>query len=453
MKRHRIRPRIIFFNRSYWPDVDATGQLLTNLCEGLAPTYDVTVIAGLPNKIVEEGKQVSTGQEKRHGVVIDRVWHTQFAKSSRLGRVLNYVSFLFTAFLSSFRHGTPDIIVVETDPPILCFLGEVLRSWHRCALVVYLQDIYPDVAVALGKLPRGRCVSLLRRLMYGIYRRADRVIVLSEDMRRTIESTKIEQRHLACIPNWVDTEVIKPMKAENRFRRKFQLEKNFVVMYSGNLGQCQPWMDLIEAAEYLQSTSRIKIILIGDGVSRPWLQAETQRRGLKNVQFIEFQPSSELSSSLSAADLHLVLIEPSVVNYLMPSKVYAILASGTPLVFVGPRECELARLVEQENIGIVTPTNDPKTLCAAILCAQHHLSELEDMGKRARALAVTRFDYRIALKQFITLFQQISEERLGSPYPASESHEQSSVRQPGYHEVPLGSGHHEQRMKEARGGP
>src|SRR5262245_24054423 len=137
------RPRVLFINRSYWPDAEATGQLLTELCEDLAASFDVSVIAGQPNSNPTGANFCRRGLEQRHGVHIHRVAHTRFPKKSLIGRAANLLSFLMAAFWTAFRVPRPDIVIVETDPFLLAFLGDWLKFWHGCRHVVYLQDIYP----------------------------------------------------------------------------------------------------------------------------------------------------------------------------------------------------------------------------------------------------------------------------------------------------------------------
>ena len=92
-----MKRRILFLNRSYWPDTEATGQLLTDLAEDLTGRFDVEVLAGSPNHV--------TGAEFRHadlqqhnGVTIHRTRHSRFSKASKLGKLANLISFTGSAW-------------------------------------------------------------------------------------------------------------------------------------------------------------------------------------------------------------------------------------------------------------------------------------------------------------------------------------------------------------------
>ena len=402
----RSSPRIVFFNRSYWPDAEATGQLLTELCEDLAPEFDVSVVAGRPNtSFVDERTHFQT--KRRTGVTIERCRHTRFPKRSWLGRAVNWATFLCTALLAGLRLRRPHVLVVETDPPMLCLIGAFFKRWHRCKLVVYLQDIYPDVAVALGGLPEGRLADLLRSLFFAAYRQADRVVVLSRDMRDYLIRWGLSPQKISVVPNWIDATLVQPIKTDNAFRREHGLGNKFVVMYSGNLGLSQRLDTVIDAAAKLKHRGDIRFLLIGDGASKRRLERVVVENSLSNVTFLGYQPKERLAESLSAADLHLITMHPNVLSYLMPSKLYGILASGTASIATAPAHTELAEIIEQHRVGFVTSPDDAGQLAERISWAADHRPALEQMGERAFQLAQLEFDRPIATGRFAALLEQL----------------------------------------------
>jgi glycosyltransferase involved in cell wall biosynthesis len=406
-------PHVLFLNRSYWPDAEATGQLLTELCEDLAADFDVTVVAGQPNQNPAGVPFRRWGVETRNGVCIRRVWNSRFPKRFLPGRAVNLLSYLGNAWLATRRRMRADIVVVETDPPLLCLLGAFLQRRWGAKLVVYLQDIYPDVAIALGKLPEGRLARWLRRAMYATYRQADRVVVLSRDMERRLVDSGVAPHRISRIPNWIDTNQVFPHKESNAFREAYGLDGRFVVMYSGNLGLSQRLEDVLAAAETLRDRRDVEFVLVGDGASRRRLEASVRRANLNNVRFLPYQPREQLADSLSAADLHLVSLDPRVSSCLMPSKLYGILASGTPLVAVAPLECELSELTRRRGLGLVVPPGDPAALAKAICWGADHRDRLEEMGLAARKLAERHFDRRRVTRRFARMLNRLVAENAG----------------------------------------
>lgn len=396
-------PRILILNRSYWPDAEASGQLLTELCEDLAAEFEMTVIAGQPNQNPAGVSCNPWGRDEHHGVSIRRVPHLTLGKKSLWGRAFNMLTYLAGAFVTALCVARPAAVVVETDPFLLPIIGRWLQWRHRCRLVVYLQDIYPDVAVALGKVRKGWFTSLLRRWLFSIYRQADRVIVLGDDMRSVLTDSGIAPERITVLPNWADTSRISPIRQANTFRQREQLEGYFVVMYSGNMGLCQNLDDVLEAAARLCDRRDILFILVGDGASRSGLERNARERGLENVRFLPYQPHSELAHSLSAADLHLIPLDARVTGCVVPCKLYGILAAGVPALVIADERCETSRVVAQSHTGRVVPPGSPQQLVESIVWCADHRQELSEMGARARLLAEYEYDRKTASARFAHL--------------------------------------------------
>jgi glycosyltransferase involved in cell wall biosynthesis len=402
-----VGPRVLFLNRSYWPDAEATGQLLAELCEDLAGQFDVTVVAGQPNQNPTRAACRTWGFEWRRGVNIRRVPHVRFAKRSLVGRAVNMLTYLAGAAVSAFFAPRPDAIVVETDPFLLPILGRALAWRHRARLVVYLQDIYPDVAVALGKVRDSWFTRTLRRWLFSIYRSASRVVVLGEDMRDLLTRSGVPADRITVLPNWADTTRVCPVRENNAFRQRENLDGKFVVMYSGNMGLCQSLDEVLDAAARLRARPDIQFLMVGDGASRGRLEEFARRRELPNVRFLPYQPQSELAQSLSAADLHLVPLDARVTGCLVPSKLYGILAAGVPSLVIADGRCEASRVVERTGTGRVVEPGNSELLAREIDWCAGHREELREMGAGARRLAESEYDRKIATSRFGRLLQDV----------------------------------------------
>ena len=416
------RPRVLFINRSYWPDAESTGQLLTELCEDLADRFEVTVLAGQPNQNPDQVAFRRRGPERRNGVTIRRVRHTRFPKRFLVGRLVNYLSFLLGALVAALRMPLPDVVVTESDPPLLALIGRVLQR-RGAKLVVYLLDIHPDIAVAMGKLRDGRMVRGLQRILHRVYRGADRIVTPGRDMQQRIARAGIDAREITVLPNWIDTTLVRPVKENNGFRQRHGLAGRFLVMYSGNLGLCQQLGDIIAAAGHLRHRPEILFVLVGDGALKASLEEQVRQLGLTNIRFFPYEPKSRLAESLSAADVHLVPLDPRVADCLMPSKLYGVLASGTPLVAIAPEDCELAQLARTDRLGAVAPPGQPEALADVLQAMHDRQADLAAMGRRARQLAEQSFDRRQITARFGDLLWDV----LGNPEPSATRPETPSV--------------------------
>jgi GDP-L-fucose synthase len=333
--------------------------------------------------------------------------HLNLGKRSLLGRGLNMLTYLAWSAAIAIFAARPDVVIVETDPFLLPLLGRCLRWRHKCRLVVYLQDIYPDIAIAVGKVRDGWFTRFLRRRLFAVYRRADRVIVLGADMRAVLTKAGIPNDRISSLSNWVDTTRIYPIGTGNAFRLREQLDGHFVVMYSGNMGLCQNLDEILEAVHRLRGRQDIQFVMIGDGASRARLERTARDRQLHNVRFLPYQPLAELAQSLSAADLHLVPLDPRVTGCLVPSKLYGILAAGVPALVVADELSEVSCVIRDSAAGRVVAPGNPEQLAEVIGWCADHRRELEVMGRRARRLAEQEYDRKTATGRFAQLLKNV----------------------------------------------
>ena len=347
------KPRIVFVNRSYWPDIEATGQLLTQLCEGLADEFQVEVVAGLPNSLSADAPADWKSQTVHNGVRIHRLRHLQLPKRRILLRIANYLSFQWSVRRMLKRLNRPDVLVFETDPFTLATEAARLMDRGPVRVVGYLQDIHPDVGVAMGVIRNNRYIRTIRRELFDVYHRCEQMVVLSSDMRQLLLEDGIAPDRVQVIPNWADVQRITPLEGPNAFRQKHGLADKFVVMYSGNFGLTQRLDHFVQAAAQLADDPRIHFVFVGRGSLEQALRRQVQQLGLTNVTITGYQPLSRLNISLNAADLHLVPLTAQLTRCLMPSKLYGILAAGRPLLTNAPPESELHRLTVQQQVGLV----------------------------------------------------------------------------------------------------
>ncbi|WP_164102805.1 glycosyltransferase family 4 protein [Candidatus Laterigemmans baculatus] len=402
------RPRILFLNRSYWPDSEATGQLLTDLCESIADRFEVHVVCGQPNSDASGGQYRASGTSLQNGVTIHRLVHTRFPKRLGSGRIFNLLTFTAATERYLARTGLQaDVIISETDPFLLPWVGHRHAGRTGARFVAYLQDVYPDIAIALGKARDGFVTRHIRRLLKRAYLAADKVIVLGEDMTARMAGWGVPAERFAVVPNWIDTQAVAPRKTENRFRSKHALEERFVVMHSGNMGLTQRLENLLAATRSPDWPEQAVVALVGDGAARKNLQTLAESCPAGRVRFFPYQPRESLADSLSAADLHVVSMDPRITGCLFPSKIYGILAVATPILMVAPPDSEPARMVVNEQIGWACPPGEPGQIAARVAAAVADSQARQAYGRNARALAEANYDRRIATQKFAEVIDEV----------------------------------------------
>jgi glycosyltransferase involved in cell wall biosynthesis len=354
--------------------------------------------------------------ETRREVRILRVPHSRLPKGWLPGRVINFITFLMAATLRAVCCRRQDVIVVETDPFLLSLIGVLLRLRHRAKLVVYLQDIHPDIGVAIGRIRESWLTRTLRGCLNAAYRRADRVVVLSRDMQNTLAAAGVPGQRIACIPNWTDTSLVRPSVGANRFRADAGIGDDvFLVMYSGNLGVTQQLDRILDAAEALRNRNDVLISFVGSGSAEAGLRESAMRRELANVRFYPFQPKEALGDSLSAADLHIISVHPAALAYLMPSKLYGILSAARAVLASAPADSELAEIVRTNRLGYVVPPGDGGEMASAIAEAADNRAEVVAMGLRGRHLAEASFDRKHVTRQFGDLIAEVHASKRPTP--------------------------------------
>jgi glycosyltransferase involved in cell wall biosynthesis len=309
------------------------------------------------------------------------------------------------------------VLVVETDPPVLGALGAVLKWWHGRPMVFYLQDLFPEVGLALGRFRPGPLTSFLRWTTQFGLDRADRVIVLGEDMRRRVLDRGVPPAKIDVVPNWADTAAVRPVEPSPALRREWSLNGEFVVMYSGNLGLSQNLEHVLEAARRLQDEP-IAFVFIGEGAAKGGLMATAKDYGLDNMRFLPYQPKERLAESLGAADLHLIPLRCGLAGYMVPSKLYGILAAGRPYLASVDADSEVALVTREHGTGVVVDPDNPHALIDALRWCLAHQDELAAMGRRGRRLAEDRFDRRQSVRRFGEVLRDVLPRRAGEERPS-----------------------------------
>src|SRR5579862_7597317 len=221
------RPRLLVLNEYYWPGVEATAHLLTELCEALARDYDVTVITGGSRGLEEPRITV------RSGVKIIRVASTSYERRKLALRATNYLTYVFLAARAALNVARPDIVICMTDPPFLGAVSVVVARRFRAPLVVISQDVFPEIAVELGRLSNPAMIAILRLVVGFALRSAVRVVVIGERMRERIITKGVRPDRIRVIPNWVDPDAIRPVSKRNVWSETKGIGDTFVVMHSG----------------------------------------------------------------------------------------------------------------------------------------------------------------------------------------------------------------------------
>jgi colanic acid biosynthesis glycosyl transferase WcaI len=368
----------------YAPDVAPTGEVMTSIVTALADRgHELHVVTALPwyrEHRVEPG----------WGGRLRRTERTPWGRITRLhpfptdktnipARAVAFGGFTGLATLAGLcSRGRPDAVMVMSPPLPLGVSGWLAASTRRAPFVFNIQDVFPDVAVELGAITNPRVIAAASWLERFLYRRADAVTVLSEDLRDNVASKLAGHRpeRVHVIPNFVDTERIRPATTENEYRREHELSGRTVVMYAGNVGLSQSLDLVVEAARRHRDRDDVVFVVNGGGSALDGLRRSAA--GLDNLRFVPMQPRERLPEVLAAADVHLVPLRTGLARSSVPSKLYSILAAARPVLASVDAGTEVASTIERAGAGVSVPPEDPDAFCTALD------SMLDDPEGRAR---------------------------------------------------------------------
>lgn len=380
---------------------------MTDLAESLVDS-GLTVTAIAARGVYNGGDSLPPSAEYR-GVKILRAWASSFGKSSTLARLCDYLSFYLGAAWKLLTVPRHDIVMALTTPPLISLLALLVCRLRGMKLIALIQDIYPDVAIALGTLKAGSLISrVLDSLNRLVLRKADRIIVLGECMRERVAAKVGGQARarIDVIHNWADGNALEPLRqpADNPLAASSRLGAEFVVQFSGNLGRVNDFATVLDAAERLLERPEVLFQFIGDGAKAGEVKAISRQRSLKNIHFLPYQPRELLRLTLATGDAHLVTLAPGLSGLSVPSKTYGILAVGRPILFVGDQSSDIARLVQENHCGAVISSGDGEGLARVIARCVDDRPGVKAMGEAARQLFERSFDRPQAVAAYLNSF-------------------------------------------------
>jgi colanic acid biosynthesis glycosyl transferase WcaI len=423
---------IIFINRYFAPDHSATSQILSDLAFELRRRgWSIAVITS--RQLYDTPGKRLAARETMAGVEVYRVWTSRFGRINLAGRAIDYLTFYLSAACQLWRIArNRDIIVAKTDPPMLSVIAAPIAWARQAHLINWLQDIFPEVAQALGT-GRKTWLVLAYRLMSVVrnwsLRQARANIAIGKRMAKYLEELGVSPGRIRVIPNWADGRLVTPRKdSTNALRLEWNLQHKFVVGYSGNLGRAHEVDTLIDAIARLEQDDQISALdlepaaitgsptalniawlFIGSGALHKPFEAKIASRGLKSTQFRPYQPRERLSESLSVPDVHLVSLRPELEGLIVPSKYYGVAAAGRPTIFIGDEDGEIARLLKAEQCGWTINARNGAALAELVQSLAANPQLVRDMGQRARAAFDRSSDLPIAVAAWNRLLEEISD--------------------------------------------
>ncbi len=380
--------RLLVITPHFTPDTAPTGVVVSALVEEWCRlghhTHVVTSLPWYQEHRVADGWTGRVARRGYHGTAtLTRLFPFPVRKDHTGRRAAAFGAFTVLAAVAAVATRGPFDAVVAVSPPITLAFAARLAAWrHGCPMILNVQDVFPDVAVTVGELKSPRLIRLAGRLERAAYQASDAVTVLSADVEANITAKVAGLGHppvVETIPNFVDSENLRPLDRLTDYRHEHRLGDRIVVMYAGNLGYSQPLDLVLEAARRHRHRDDLVYVVNGGGVRFQDLASVAS--GLPNLVVVGYQPADRLPEVLATGDIHLVLLKAGLASASVPSKAYSVLAAGRPMVASVDPGSEVARMVTDAGAGFAVPPDDPDSLVAAV----EHLAGEPELRNRLGA--------------------------------------------------------------------
>ncbi|UJF34326.1 glycosyltransferase WbuB [Paenibacillus hexagrammi] len=403
--------KILLYSINYAPELTGIGKYNAEMVEWLTKNgYEVRVITAPPYypewKVRQGYSAFKYIKENVGGAQVFRcpLWIPR--SPSGLKRLLHLASFALSSIPVVIKQmfWKPHLILVIEPPlaisPMALLFSKIfnVKSW------LHVQDLEVDAAFDLGILPNKEAVSsIVRNIERWMMKKFTIVSSISESMNDRIANKGISRDMIRLFPNWVVVSDIFPMKEiPQGYRNQLGIkEYDFVVLYSGNMGEKQGLEYLLEAANLLKERPNIKFIMCGDGASKTRLVKMAEQYRLEHVYFLPLQPKDMLNELLNTADTHALIQKKSASDLVMPSKLTGMLASGRSIIATADANTAVHSVITQANAGLVVPAEDVSSLANAILNLSDDKVGRQTYGENARDYAVNCLSIENIMKDFV----------------------------------------------------
>jgi colanic acid biosynthesis glycosyl transferase WcaI len=413
---------VLLLNQCFHPDVMATAQQLTDLAVGLTEAgHNVTVVAS--DRGYDDPSKRFPRRETWRGINIIRIASLALGKKSRLRRAVNFASFLINCSWQLLRLPRFDVVVALTSPPLVSYLGSLFVRVKGGKFFFWVMDLNPDEAVAAGWLRENSLTGkALGALLKSSLDHANGIIALDHFMKSRIVAKGVKPELVTVLPPWAhDDRVQYDQQGREAFRREHGLADSFVVMYAGNHSPCHPLQTLMDATRQLSDRSDVVFLFVGGGSEQEKVRQYALDHGLANVRCLPYQRAELLSASLSAADLHTVVMGDAFVGIVHPCKLYNILRIGSPFLYIGPEEShvsEITAVLQAEYPAYGATHGDTRLVVDHILSA---LTESRKQKPRSVPENADAFSRQTLMPQMISLLESRQPVEKISAKPISES--------------------------------
>jgi colanic acid biosynthesis glycosyl transferase WcaI len=414
--------KVLITAKVFPPEMPAAAVMTRELAQEIGRRGgQATVVTGFPH---HPGGRLFPGFQRRwvqieeqNGYRVVRGWHVIHPSPAMPVRALIMAS-KCASFLTSARHAfKPDVVISFEGYPLIGPLASALIARRYGAkLLSVIYDIYPDIAIELGKIRNPLFIKALKKVESLTYRWSDKVAVLSESFRQNLINEKgVSPEKVAVVPVWLDAGDIVPQSRENAWRREMGIPpEKFVVLYAGTIGLVSGAEVILAAARRLKSREDILFLLVGGGYAKDQVEVEARQLGLTNIRMLPFQPRERLSELQATADVSLVTLAPERGRTSVPSKVLGYMAAARPIVASVDANCDTARMIKEAGCGLVVAPGEGEALAQAVCHYYENPPQRAADGSNGRQYFLKNYEKKRVIGKCLDLLDELIEHRVVS---------------------------------------
>lgn len=392
--------KVVLVSEFFYPYKTSTQKILTELAEDFVE-YGLEVDVLTTKNAYREEKQDLRKYEIYRGINIKRVFSTEGNRDSKIGRLLNYITFTTSVFFNLLFKKNYDKILFVSNPPLVPFIGYLIKKLRGKNYIYLVHDIYPDVAEKLGVIKKGSIISKVMNYMNKkIYTNAERIIALGKDMKRVIADKGVDEEKIEIVTNWADSRVNYEKEVDKNFYKKYRLENKFNILYTGNISKVHAIDTIVEVAKILKNEEDIMFTFVGDGNKKQDLIKLKEKEDLRNIQLENYMFGEEYNNLLNCANLFITTLQQGIEGLGVPSKTYTYMSVAKPLIAIMSENSEIGSMVNQYNLGKQFNNKEYHKIAEFILELKNSNELYNEISKNVRNKFLNEYERKKVTNKF-----------------------------------------------------
>lgn len=393
---------VLFLCQYYPPENISSATLPRDTAEYLSKKgISVDVLTG-KSKIYNNQKKIKS-KEVVNGVSIKRVRYFWTRSKGKLIRMFSFITFVVAVYLRIFSFRKYKVILVYSNPPILPKVAYLAKKLFKVKVIFVSYDVYPEIAIESNALKENSFIA--KRMQKGnekIFRRLDRVVALSDEMKEFIENNRpINKAKVVTIPNWHE-DLYDEVKKDN--------SEKFIISYFGNMGVLQDIKTILKTAQKLKFHNDIVFQFAGQGNKHQVVKDFSVENNLKNIIVHGYLNDKDFEKVVNESDMFIVSLEPNISKLAYPSKMSSYLMGGKPIISIMDYESDITKDVKKYNLGIYVSNNEVDLLSENIIKIYQDKELLDKISRNSRKLYLEKYIPNISLEKYHKLMLETLEE-------------------------------------------